>query len=125
MGSGVDKQDVKISGPPFLPCTPCATVAGFDRIARTHASATRKWAFKSGEAEASALCVSILLLPLFLHRIRLLPSRRRRSAAIEKEKTMALERTKKATGAAKGKKTNRGSSSRSGLPLGWIQGDWI
>ena len=38
---------------------------------------------------------------------------------------MALERAKKATAAAKGKKTNRGSSSRSGLPSGWIQGDWI
>ena len=38
---------------------------------------------------------------------------------------MALERAKKATGAAKSKKTNRGSSSRSGLPSGWIQGDWI
>ena len=36
-----------------------------------------------------------------------------------------LERAKKATGAAKSKKTNRGSSSRSGLPSGWIQGDWI
>nr|XP_040258694.1 uncharacterized protein LOC120975995 [Aegilops tauschii subsp. strangulata] len=42
-----------------------------------------------------------------------------------KEKTAALEQAKKATGVAKGKKTNRGSSSRSGLPLGWIQGDWI
>ena len=42
-----------------------------------------------------------------------------------KEKTAALERAKKATRAAKSKKTNRGSSSRSGLPSGWIQGDWI
>ena len=42
-----------------------------------------------------------------------------------KEKTAALEHAKKATGAAKGKKMNRGSSSRSGLPSGWIQGDWI
>ena len=42
-----------------------------------------------------------------------------------KEKTAALERAKKVTGAAKSKKANRGSSSRSGLPLGWIQGDWI
>ena len=39
---------------------------------------------------------------------------------------MALERAKKATTKAKGKKTSRGgSSSRSGLPRGWIQGDWI
>ena len=39
---------------------------------------------------------------------------------------MALERTKKATAKGKGKKSNRGgSSSRSGLPHGWIQGDWI
>ena len=28
-------------------------------------------------------------------------------------------------GAAKGKKKSRGSSSRTGLPPGWIQGDWI
>ena len=42
-----------------------------------------------------------------------------------KDKTAALERAKKATGAAKGKKPSRGSSSRSGLPPGWIQGDWI
>ena len=42
-----------------------------------------------------------------------------------KDKTAALERTKKATGVVKGKKTSRGSSSRSGLPPGWIQGDWI
>ena len=42
-----------------------------------------------------------------------------------KEKTTVLEHAKKAMGAAKGKKTNRGSSSRSGLPRGWIQGDWI
>ena len=42
-----------------------------------------------------------------------------------KDKTAALECAKKATGAAKGKKQNRGSSSRAGLPPGWIQGDWI
>ena len=43
-----------------------------------------------------------------------------------KEKTVALERAKKATAKAKGKRTSRGgSSSRSGLPPGWIQGDWI
>ena len=43
-----------------------------------------------------------------------------------KEKTAALERAKKATAKAKGKKTSRGGSlSRSGLPRGWIQGDWI
>ena len=38
---------------------------------------------------------------------------------------MALEHAKKATGAAKGKKQGRGSSSRAGLPPGWIQGNWI
>ena len=38
---------------------------------------------------------------------------------------MALERTKKALAAVNGKKMARGSSSRSGLPPGWIQGDWI
>ena len=43
-----------------------------------------------------------------------------------KEKTVVLERAKKATTKAKGKKTSRGrSSSRSGLPPGWIQGNWI
>ena len=42
-----------------------------------------------------------------------------------KDKTVALERAKKVTGAEKGKKQNRGSSSRSALPPGWIQGDWI
>ena len=43
-----------------------------------------------------------------------------------KEKTEALERAKKTTVKAKGKKSSRGgSSSRSGLPRGWIQGDWI
>ena len=42
-----------------------------------------------------------------------------------KDKTAVLEHAKKATGAAKGKKQNHGSSSRSGLPPGWIQGDWI
>ena len=43
-----------------------------------------------------------------------------------KEKTTTLERAKKATAKAKGKRTSRGgSSSRSGLPPGWIQGDWI
>nr|XP_045084547.1 nucleolar and coiled-body phosphoprotein 1-like [Aegilops tauschii subsp. strangulata] len=43
-----------------------------------------------------------------------------------KDKTAALERAKKATAKAKGKKTSQGgSSSRSGLPLGWIHGDWI
>ena len=43
-----------------------------------------------------------------------------------KEKMVALERVKKATAKAKGKRTSRGgSSSRSGLPAGWIQGDWI
>ena len=43
-----------------------------------------------------------------------------------KEKTVALERAKKAMTKAKGKKSSRGgSSSRSGLLPGWIQGDWI
>ena len=42
-----------------------------------------------------------------------------------KDKTVVQERAKKATGAEKGKKQNRGSSSRAGLPPGWIQGDWI
>ena len=43
-----------------------------------------------------------------------------------KDKAAVLEHAKKATAKAKGKRTSRGgSSSRSGLPAGWIQGDWI
>ena len=39
---------------------------------------------------------------------------------------MALERAKNATAKAKGRGTSRsGSSSRTGLPPGWIQGNWI
>ena len=42
-----------------------------------------------------------------------------------KEKTAALERAKKATARSKGKATSRGGSfSQTGLPKGWIQGDW-
>ena len=38
----------------------------------------------------------------------------------------ALERAKKAMAQAKGRASSRGgSSSRSRLPQGWIQGDWI
>ena len=43
-----------------------------------------------------------------------------------KDKTAALERAKKATMKAKGRATSwGGSSSRTGLPRGWIQRDWI
>ncbi|XBH85515.1 hypothetical protein VPH35_073419 [Triticum aestivum] len=45
-----------------------------------------------------------------------------------KEKTAALERAKKASASEKAKgrsTTRRGSSSRSRLPKGWVQGDWI
>ena len=43
-----------------------------------------------------------------------------------KEKTAALERAKKATAKAKGKATSRGGSSlRTDLSKGWIQGEWI
>ncbi|XBJ04709.1 hypothetical protein VPH35_023608 [Triticum aestivum] len=51
-----------------------------------------------------------------------------------KEKTAALEQAKKTTARSKGKATTRskgkatsrgGSSSQTGLPKGWIQGDWI
>lgn len=77
-------------------------------------------------AEASALCAFDLPLPSpLLHFIFLLCPQCRRPATMVKDKTAALERAKKATGEAKGKKTNRGSSSRSALPPGWIQGDWI
>ena len=72
------------------------------------------------------------LLPrLQIHPLRPPTARRRcsvpaSSATMVKEKTAALERAKKATAKAKGRATSRGgSSSRSGLPQGWIQGDWI
>ena len=42
-----------------------------------------------------------------------------------KDKTAALEHTKKTKEVAKGKKQQRGSSSRVGLPWGWLQGNWI
>ncbi|SPT21138.1 unnamed protein product [Triticum aestivum] len=43
-----------------------------------------------------------------------------------KDKTSALERAKKAAAQGKGKKSARGgSSSRTSLPRGWIQGDWM
>ena len=43
-----------------------------------------------------------------------------------KDKTAALERAAKATAKAKGKQTSQGgSSSRPGLPAGWIHDDWI
>src|SRR4051812_45067971 len=43
-----------------------------------------------------------------------------------KERTTALERAKKATATAKGRASSQGgSSSRSKLPQGWVQGDWI
>ena len=42
-----------------------------------------------------------------------------------KDKTAAMEHSKKAA-TGKGRRSGRsGSSSRSGLPAGWIQGDWI
>ena len=70
-------------------------------------------------------CMFLFLLPPLLHHARLFCSRRCLSVAMVKDKAAALERAKKVTGAAKGKKQNRGSSSRAGLPPGWIQGDWI
>ena len=43
-----------------------------------------------------------------------------------KSKTSALEHAKKAAAAGKGKRSARGgSSSRTALPKGWIQGDWM
>ena len=68
------------------------------------------------------LCPLCLLSPPPIHSSRASP------ATMVKEKTAALERVKKATatGKAKGRATSQGgSSSRSRLPQGWIQGDWI
>ncbi|SPT20405.1 unnamed protein product [Triticum aestivum] len=43
-----------------------------------------------------------------------------------KERTLALERAKKVAVQGKGKKSTRGgSSSRTALPKGWIQGNWM
>ena len=42
-----------------------------------------------------------------------------------KDKTPMLEHAKKTKEVAKGKKQQHRSSSRAGLPSGWIQGDWI
>ena len=42
-----------------------------------------------------------------------------------KDKSAVMERSKKAA-SGKGRRAGRvGSSSRFGLPAGWIQGDWI
>ena len=47
------------------------------------------------------------------------------SRAMVKDKTVTMERSKKAA-SGKGRRAGRvGLSSRSGLPAGWIQGDWI
>ena len=66
------------------------------------------------------LCLSavpLLLLPFYTANTG--------SRAMGKDKTAAMERSKKAA-TGKGKRSGRGgSSSRSGLPPGWIQGDWI
>ena len=54
------------------------------------------------------------------------PPARAPLAVLAKDKTTVLERAKKGAAKGKGKKTGRsGSSSRSGLPRGWVQGDWI
>ena len=42
-----------------------------------------------------------------------------------RDNTAALECSKKTKGVAKGKRQQHGSSSRAGLPPGWIQGYWI
>ena len=120
-----------IPAPPFLPRITRATVAGFDKIARAYRSVTRKQPHIRRRTGVFEQCVLILLLSSQFSPLRLLLLQRRRSArapsaAMGKEKTVALERAKKATAKAKGKKSSRGgSSSRSGLPRGWIQGDWI
>ncbi len=68
---------------------------------------------------------------LQIHLLRLLSVQRRcsvpaSSATMVKENTAALEGAKKAPAKAKGRATSRGgSSSRSCLPQGWIQGDRI
>ena len=75
----------------------------------------------------SPLC-PLCLRPLCLLSPPPIQSSRASPATMVKEKTAALERAKKATatGKAKGRASSRGgSSSRSRLPKGWVQGDWI
>ena len=78
-------------------------------------------------AFSSPLC-PLCLRPLCLLSPPPIHSSRASPATMVKEKTAALERTKKATttGKAKERVSSRGgSSSRSRLPHGWVQGDWI
>ena len=75
----------------------------------------------------SPLC-PLCLRPLCLLSPPPIHSSRASPATMVKEKMAALERAKKAmtTGKAKGRASSRGgSSSRSRLPKGWVQGDWI
>ena len=130
-GGGHSNQD-GLGRPPrslrhlFLPRITRATVAGFDKIVRAYKSVTRKRPYKRHPTGLlnSAPSFSFFFLRL-LRRARFRSRRRNlawtRSAVMGKEKTVALERVKKATVKAKGKRTSRGGSwSRSGLPPGWI-----
>ena len=75
----------------------------------------------------SPLC-PLCLRPLCLLSPPPIHSSRASPATMVKDKTAVLERAKKATatGKVKGRPSSRGgSSSRSRLPKGWVQGDWI
>lgn len=116
--------------PPFLPRIARVTVAGFDRIVWAYKLVTQKCPYKRhrtgllNNAPSFSFFLRFLRCACFHSRCR--SPARTRFAATGKVKTVAFEREKKATAKAKGKMTNRGgSSSRSTLPPGWIQGDWI
>ena len=123
------RQVASILAPPFSPRIAHVTVAGFDKIVRAYKSVTRKCPYKRHRTGLLNSVPSFSFFFLRFLRCAYFRSRRRspartRFVAMGKEKTVALERAKKATAKAKGKKTNwGGSSSRSGLPPGWIQGD--
>ena len=128
-GTGHDKvsgrinSSASISAPPFSQRTLRATVADLTGSPGPMLQPLGSGSLKGIGAEASALCAFILLLPSpLLHCIFFLRPRRCRPATMVKAKMAALERAKKATAAAKGKKMAQGTSSRSGLPPSWIQG---
>ena len=122
-----------MSAPPFSPRTARASAAGFDWIAWAYQSATRKRPLISCRLGVSKQCASFFfLLPLsFRKSFRHLRSHPSAASLFEispammvKGKTTSLEHVKKAAAAGKGKRSARGgSSSRTALPKGWIQGD--
>ena len=113
-----------------------ASAAGFGWIVWAYQSATRERPLINRRLGVSKQCAFFFsfLLPLSLRKsfchLRSHPSAagpcETSPATMTKGKTSALERVKKAVTQGKGKRSARGrSSSRSALPKGWIQGDWM